>query len=112
MQFSLVIITIFSSTTLAYSIAFIATGIPLAVTISQLQSTTLADYLVFPSPPLGVDKVIKVIFDSHLPHWKTAAPQVNPAPKPEAAITSPVEILPSRTASSKAIGMEAALVLP
>ena len=46
------------------------------------------------------------------PHLRMAAPQLNPAPKPAHAIMSPFLTWPERTASSKASGMEAALVLP
>ena len=46
------------------------------------------------------------------PHLKIAAPQVKPAPKPEAAIVSPGLTLPSAIAASKARGIEAAEVLP
>jgi len=46
------------------------------------------------------------------PHFMMAAPQLNPAPKPAQAITSPFFTLPDLTASSSARGMEAAEVLP
>lgn len=46
------------------------------------------------------------------PHFKIADPQVRPAPNPAAAIIWPALTFPLRTDSSKAKGMEAALVLP
>ena len=45
-------------------------------------------------------------------HSKITAPQLNPAPKPEAAIISPDLTIPFLTASSKARGIEAAEVFP
>lgn len=45
-------------------------------------------------------------------HLRIAPPQDNPAPKPAAAMTSPRLISPSRTASSKAMGMDPAEVFP
>jgi len=41
-----------------------------------------------------------------------AAPQLNPAPNPAHAITSPFFTCPDLTASSNAKGIDAALVLP
>ncbi len=46
------------------------------------------------------------------PHLKIRAPQDRPAPKPEQATMSPGLTLPSFTASSRAKGMDPALVLP
>eukprot|EP00404_Azadinium_spinosum_P035342 CAMPEP_0180643384 /NCGR_PEP_ID=MMETSP1037_2-20121125/47782_1 /TAXON_ID=632150 /ORGANISM="Azadinium spinosum, Strain 3D9" /LENGTH=128 /DNA_ID=CAMNT_0022666881 /DNA_START=64 /DNA_END=450 /DNA_ORIENTATION=+ len=46
------------------------------------------------------------------PHWKTAAPQLSPAPKPAQATTSPGFTRPCSTASVNANGMLPAEVLP
>lgn len=46
------------------------------------------------------------------PHRTMAEAHVSPAPNPAIATTSPALIFPSRTASSSARGMDAALVLP
>ena len=45
-------------------------------------------------------------------HLKIAPPQLSPAPNPAAAITSPFLMFPALTASSRAIGMLPAEVLP
>ena len=45
-------------------------------------------------------------------HLIIAEPQVKPAPKPEAAMVCPGLTFPLLTASSRARGIEAALVLP
>mmetsp|Transcript_5204 Transcript_5204/g.8357 ORF Transcript_5204/g.8357 Transcript_5204/m.8357 type:complete len:255 (-) Transcript_5204:764-1528(-) len=46
------------------------------------------------------------------PHLMMAAPQLNPAPKPDIAMISPFFTRPSRTACSSARGMDAAEVFP
>jgi hypothetical protein len=50
--------------------------------------------------------------DATQPQRRIAEPQVRPAPKPAVAIVWPGLTFPLLTASSKAKGMEAALVLP
>ena len=48
----------------------------------------------------------------HYCHLTTADPQLRPAPKPQSTTMSPFWTRPPLTASSKAIGIEAAEVLP
>ena len=52
-----------------------------------------------------------VLLRTH-PHLTIAEPQVSPAPKPAVAMVSPAFTLPLLTASSKANGIDAALVFP
>ena len=67
-------------------------------------------------------QVLQVLFSSFLglfpqscdPHLRIAEPHVSPALKPAVAMVSPAFTftVPFRTASSKAKGMDAVLVLP